>query len=87
MVLSGRRDQDIKFEAFDKDIDSDDFLGRCVACKGLIDYTKQKQTKTKKTYSNRVIALFHNMHLCLLNHQTSMYFGRILCDIPTESGA
>ncbi|KAK5614739.1 hypothetical protein CRENBAI_018701 [Crenichthys baileyi] len=27
-VLSGRSDQDIKFEAFDKDIDSDDFLGR-----------------------------------------------------------
>uniref|UniRef100_A0A3B3Y4H1 Uncharacterized protein n=1 Tax=Poecilia mexicana TaxID=48701 RepID=A0A3B3Y4H1_9TELE len=30
VVLSGRSDQDIKFEAFDKDIDSDDFLGRCV---------------------------------------------------------
>ncbi|XP_007566125.1 extended synaptotagmin-1-like [Poecilia formosa] len=28
VVLSGRSDQDIKFEAFDKDIDSDDFLGR-----------------------------------------------------------
>uniref|UniRef100_A0A3B5MUP8 Extended synaptotagmin-like protein 1b n=1 Tax=Xiphophorus couchianus TaxID=32473 RepID=A0A3B5MUP8_9TELE len=27
-ILSGRSDQDIKFEAFDKDIDSDDFLGR-----------------------------------------------------------
>lgn len=24
--------QEIKFEAFDKDIDSDDFLGRCVSC-------------------------------------------------------
>uniref|UniRef100_M3ZJC2 Extended synaptotagmin 1 n=1 Tax=Xiphophorus maculatus TaxID=8083 RepID=M3ZJC2_XIPMA len=30
VFLSGRSDQDIKFEAFDKDIDSDDFLGRCV---------------------------------------------------------
>uniref|UniRef100_A0A1A7WEX9 Extended synaptotagmin-like protein 1b n=1 Tax=Iconisemion striatum TaxID=60296 RepID=A0A1A7WEX9_9TELE len=28
VVLSGSGDQDIKFEAFDKDIDSDDFLGR-----------------------------------------------------------
>ncbi|XP_041835987.1 extended synaptotagmin-1 isoform X2 [Melanotaenia boesemani] len=28
VVLSGHRDQDIKFEAFDKDLDSDDFLGR-----------------------------------------------------------
>ncbi|XP_036007473.1 extended synaptotagmin-1 [Fundulus heteroclitus] len=28
VVLSGRSDQDIHFEAFDKDIDSDDFLGR-----------------------------------------------------------
>lgn len=24
--------QEIRFEAFDKDIDSDDFLGRCVFC-------------------------------------------------------
>lgn len=38
VVLSGRSDQDIKFEAFDKDIDSDDFLGRCVACKVFINY-------------------------------------------------
>nr|XP_015815114.2 extended synaptotagmin-1 [Nothobranchius furzeri] len=28
VVLSGSGDQDIKFEAFDKDIDADDFLGR-----------------------------------------------------------
>ncbi|XP_017271509.1 extended synaptotagmin-1 [Kryptolebias marmoratus] len=28
VVLSGHSDQDIKFEAFDKDMDSDDFLGR-----------------------------------------------------------
>lgn len=30
MVLGGGSDQEIKFEAFDKDLDSDDFLGRCV---------------------------------------------------------
>lgn len=30
MVLSGNSVQEIKFEAFDKDLDSDDFLGRCV---------------------------------------------------------
>ncbi|XP_072238428.1 uncharacterized protein esyt1b [Leuresthes tenuis] len=28
VVLNGHSDQDIKFEAFDKDLDSDDFLGR-----------------------------------------------------------
>ncbi|XP_061583523.1 extended synaptotagmin-1 isoform X2 [Cololabis saira] len=28
VVLNGNNDQDIKFEAFDKDLDSDDFLGR-----------------------------------------------------------
>ncbi|XP_023810938.1 extended synaptotagmin-1 isoform X1 [Oryzias latipes] len=28
VVLSGNHDQDIKFEAFDKDLNSDDFLGR-----------------------------------------------------------
>uniref|UniRef100_A0A3Q2DLX3 Extended synaptotagmin-like protein 1b n=1 Tax=Cyprinodon variegatus TaxID=28743 RepID=A0A3Q2DLX3_CYPVA len=28
VVVNGRSNQDIKFEAFDKDIDSDDFLGR-----------------------------------------------------------
>uniref|UniRef100_A0A3B4WM74 Extended synaptotagmin-1-like n=1 Tax=Seriola lalandi dorsalis TaxID=1841481 RepID=A0A3B4WM74_SERLL len=32
LVLSGPSVQEIKFEAFDKDIDADDFLGRCVSC-------------------------------------------------------
>lgn len=38
MVLSGSNVQEIKFEAFDKDLDSDDFLGRCVCviCSWLI---------------------------------------------------
>lgn len=31
VVLSGRSGQVIKFEVFDKDLDSDDFLGRCVS--------------------------------------------------------
>lgn len=32
MILSGQSVQEIKFEAYDKDLDSDDFLGRCVIC-------------------------------------------------------
>lgn len=31
LVLSGNRDNEIKFEAYDKDLDSDDFLGRWVS--------------------------------------------------------
>uniref|UniRef100_A0AAQ5X9C2 Extended synaptotagmin-like protein 1b n=1 Tax=Amphiprion ocellaris TaxID=80972 RepID=A0AAQ5X9C2_AMPOC len=31
LVLSGHSVQEIKIEAFDKDLDSDDFLGRCVS--------------------------------------------------------
>lgn len=31
VVVKGHSVQEIKFEAFDKDIDSDDFLGRCVS--------------------------------------------------------
>lgn len=31
VVVKGHSIQEIKFEAFDKDIDSDDFLGRCVS--------------------------------------------------------
>lgn len=32
LVLSGNSDREIQFEAFDKDLDADDFLGRCVSC-------------------------------------------------------
>lgn len=42
VVLSGRSDQDIMFQVFDKDIDSDDFLGRCVSCTVFIKYKQCK---------------------------------------------
>lgn len=32
LVLSGSSDREIQLEAFDKDLDADDFLGRCVSC-------------------------------------------------------
>lgn len=31
LVLRGNRDHEIKFEAYDKDLDNDDFLGRWVS--------------------------------------------------------
>lgn len=32
LVLTGSSVEEIKLEAFDKDLDSDDFLGRCAVC-------------------------------------------------------
>uniref|UniRef100_A0A3Q2R157 Extended synaptotagmin 1 n=1 Tax=Fundulus heteroclitus TaxID=8078 RepID=A0A3Q2R157_FUNHE len=59
VVLSGRSDQDIHFEAFDKDIDSDDFLGRfTVELKEVISsqYKDQVlQLQTLQSYKNKAV--------------------------------
>uniref|UniRef100_A0A3Q0T443 Extended synaptotagmin 1 n=1 Tax=Amphilophus citrinellus TaxID=61819 RepID=A0A3Q0T443_AMPCI len=58
-VLSGNSIQEIKFEAFDKDIDSDDFLGRfSVELKEVIrsQYTDQVlQLQSLQAYQNKAV--------------------------------
>uniref|UniRef100_A0A3Q3BH52 Extended synaptotagmin-like protein 1b n=1 Tax=Kryptolebias marmoratus TaxID=37003 RepID=A0A3Q3BH52_KRYMA len=59
VVLSGHSDQDIKFEAFDKDMDSDDFLGRfSVKLSEVIrsQYTDQVlQLPSLQSYQNKAV--------------------------------
>uniref|UniRef100_A0A8C2X5Y5 Extended synaptotagmin 1 n=1 Tax=Cyclopterus lumpus TaxID=8103 RepID=A0A8C2X5Y5_CYCLU len=99
LVLSGHSVQEIKFEAFDKDLDSDDFLGRfSIKLNEVIrsQYTdKVLQLQSLQSYQNKAVPsaalLFvhleraHSLPLCerSANPQWNEYFYFLVHD-PTH---
>uniref|UniRef100_A0A668ATD4 Extended synaptotagmin 1 n=1 Tax=Myripristis murdjan TaxID=586833 RepID=A0A668ATD4_9TELE len=55
VVLSGQGDQEIQFEAFDKDLDADDFLGRCVLPNWLCSMSQVLQLQSLQSYQNKSV--------------------------------
>lgn len=82
-VLNGNSVQEIKFEAFDKDIDSDDFLGRCVSCNVAFDLHGVIKKNFHQTDAAAVTLRFNLKSRRIKDIWKSVWLGLVLCDVKT----